>query len=211
MHVITILITDDHIMIRQSLASLFNSDARFRVVGQCSSGEAAVEAVRTIQPDIVIMDVNLPGMNGFEACKIISDDPGNSAKILGVSMNAEHKYASKMIQSGAMGYVTKNSPINELFNAVIEIFNNRRYICSGIKDLLCAEMLEGNDPVQQRSLTEREKKLIDLLKQGLTSKEIALLFDRSVKTIQTQRHNLMKKLQLSNVAALINYASKLVG
>ena len=208
---ITILITDDHILVRQSLVSLFNSDERFRVVADCSNGEEAIITTLRLQPDIVLLDINLPGINGFETCKQILVNKRNDVKVLGVSMNAEHSYASKMIQCGAMGYVTKNSPIPELFTAVIEIFNNRKYICAEIKDKLSAEMLEqliGAAPTVSLKLHEIE--LVNLIKQGFTSRQIAIQLDQSLNSIESQRHTILRKLKLPNVAALVNYASSLL-
>jgi DNA-binding NarL/FixJ family response regulator len=210
MQTITLVITDDHVLVRQSLVALFNSDKRFRVVAECNSGEEAILITKRLQPDIVLLDINLPGINGFEACKQILVNQPTRIKILGVSMNAEHLYALKMVQSGAMGYVTKNSSAPELFKAVIEVYNNRKYICAEIKDKLSVEMLEENAGLKQKKPLERyEMELVNLIKQGFTSRQIAIQLGLSLRKIETQRHNILKKLKLRNVAALVNYASSL--
>jgi two-component system, NarL family, invasion response regulator UvrY len=210
MQVITLIITDDHILVRQAFVSLFNADKRFRVLDHCGSGEEAILATRRLRPDVLLMDINLPGMNGFETCTKILASRATDVKILAVSVNAEYTYARKMFQCGAMGYITKNSPIAEIFKAVIEIYNDRKYICTEIKDKLSLEMLEqetDSEPI--KPLKQGEIELIHLISQGLTSKEIAAQVGLSLKTIEGKRHSILKKLRLPNVAALVNFASSL--
>src|SRR5258705_12602193 len=132
---ITLLITDDHKLIREAWSSILNSDPRFKVIAETGSGEEAVELANQLRPNIVILDINLPGMNGFETIPLIRKfSPGS--KILGISLHTQPTYARKMIQKGALGYVTKNSSREEMFTAIIEIHNGRKYICDEIKNIL---------------------------------------------------------------------------
>ena len=120
MEKITILIADDHTLVRETWSFILNTDPRFSVIAESGSGEEAIELSKTLRPNIVIMDINLPGMNGIEATQQIRKySPGT--KILGVSLHTQPTYARKMIQKGAMGYVTKNSSREEMFKAIIEI------------------------------------------------------------------------------------------
>lgn len=132
---ITILIADDHAIIREAWNTILNRDGRFEVVAECGSGEMAVELAKRLQPHIVIMDINLPGIDGFEASELILKHSPDT-KILAVSVYGEVSYAMKMFQKGAMGYVTKSSSPEELFKAITEIQNGRTYICDALKNSL---------------------------------------------------------------------------
>jgi DNA-binding NarL/FixJ family response regulator len=202
---ITILITEDHTLIRQTWNILLNSDPRLQVIADCGSGEEAVELATKMRPDVVIMDINLRGINGIEATQLIRKfSPGS--KILGVSLHTQPAYARKMMQQGAMGYVTKNSSGEEMIKAIVEVYNNRKYICDEIKNILSEQMVKG-DPATDglNSLSKREIDIIGYIKQGLTSKEIAASICIAAKTVEVHRYNILKKLNLKNVAALVNY------
>ena len=205
MEKVTILIADDHTLVRETWSFILNSDERFKVIAESGSGEDAVEQAKTLHPDIVIMDINLPGMNGIEATALIRKLSPNS-KILGVSLHTQPTYARKMIQKGAMGYVTKNSSREEMFKAITEIQAGRRYICEEIKNILSEQVIAGTD--QQtglNSLSQREIEIISFIKKGSSSKEIADALSISVKTVEVHRYNILKKLNLKNSAALVNY------
>jgi len=205
MEKITLLITDDHKLIREAWSSILNSDSRFKVIAETGSGEEAVELARQLRPNVVILDINLPGMNGFDTIPLIRKfSPGS--KILGVSLHTQPTYARKMIQKGALGYVTKNSSREEMFKAIIEIHNGRKYICDEIKNILSEQMLNGDEHTSGlNSLSQREIEIISFIKKGHSSKEIADILSLSAKTIEVHRYNLMKKLNLRNTAALVNY------
>jgi DNA-binding NarL/FixJ family response regulator len=202
---ITLLITDDHKLIREAWSSILNSDPRFKVIAETGSGEEAVELAKQLRPNIVILDINLPGMNGFETIPLIRKfSPGS--KILGISLHTQPTYARKMIQKGALGYVTKNSSKEEMFKAIIEIHNGRKYICEEIKNILSEQMLNGDEKATGlNSLSQREIEIISFIKKGHSSKEIADILSLSAKTIEVHRYNLMKKLNLKNTASLVNF------
>lgn len=132
---ITILIADDHELVRQAWEFVFSSDDRFQVVAECATGEEAVETSRQLGPDIVIMDISLPGISGVEATgQILEFSPGS--KIIGVSMHTQPGYVKTILEKGASGYVTKNSSREELFNAVLEVYEGRTYVCNEIRNIL---------------------------------------------------------------------------
>jgi DNA-binding NarL/FixJ family response regulator len=143
MNKITIIIVDDHRLVRETWSYILNSDPRFKVIGECESGEDAVAVVPQLQPDVVIMDINLPGISGIDATEHISQS-GCPSRILGVSLHSDPNYARRMIQKGAMGYVTKNSSREEMFEAITQIQNGNKYICEEIKSIL-SEILESTD------------------------------------------------------------------
>ena len=202
---ITILITEDHTLIRQTWNFLLNSDPRLQVIADCGSGEEAIELAGKLRPDVVLMDINLRGMNGIEATPLIRKfSPGS--KVLGVSLHSQPAYARKMMQQGAMGYITKNSSGEEMIKAIIEVFNNRKYICDEIKSILSEQMVNGDTAAEGlNSLSKREIDIIGYIKQGFSSREIADTINISVKTVEVHRYNILKKLKMKNVAALVNY------
>jgi DNA-binding NarL/FixJ family response regulator len=206
MEKITILLVDDHRLIRDSWSFILNSDPRFEVVGETSSGEEAIELSKSKRPDIVLMDVNMTPLNGFDATKQIRKfSPGS--KVIGVSMHSMPAYAKRMLQLGAMGYVTKNSSKDEMMTAIIEVNSGRKYICEDVKNILAQQELEEGSPAttDMNNLSRRELDIIQLIKEGLSSKEIALQLDISLKTVEVHRYNILKKLNLKNTAALVNF------
>ena len=205
MEKISILIADDHTLVRETWSFILNTDERFNVIAESGSGEEAVELAKQLKPNIVIMDINLPGMNGIEATQLIRKY-SPASKILGVSLHTQPTYARKMIQKGAMGYVTKNSSREEMFKAIIEVQNGRRYICDEIKNILSEQVINGEDQQSGlNALSQRELEIINFIKKGFSSKEIAESLDISVKTVEVHRYNVLKKLNLKNSAALVNY------
>jgi DNA-binding NarL/FixJ family response regulator len=202
---ITILIADDHTLVRETWSFILNTDNRFTVVAESGSGEEAVEMAKKLRPNIVIMDINLPGINGIEATQQIRKySPGS--RILGVSLHTQPTYARKMMQKGAMGYVTKNSSREEMFKAILEIQAGKKYICDEIKNILSEQVISGDDPqTGLNSLSQREIEIIAYIKKGFSSKEIADSLNISVKTVEVHRYNILKKLNLKNAAALVNF------
>ena len=205
MEKITILIADDHTLVRETWSFILNNDPRFQVLAECGSGEEAVELARNLRPNIVIMDINLPGINGIEAThQIRKFSP--ASKILGVSLHTQPTYARKMMQKGASGYVTKNSSREEMYKAIIEIHNGKKYICEEIKNILSEQVISGEEPQSGlNSLSQREIEIITLIKNGHSSKEIAESLNISVKTVEVHRYNILKKLNLKNAASLVNF------
>ena len=143
MQKITIIIVDDHRLVRETWSFILNSDPRFKVIGECECGEDAVTEVQKLQPDVVIMDINLPGISGIDATEQIIQS-GCPSKILGVSLHSDPNYARRMLQKGAMGYVTKNSAREEMFEAITRIKNGEKYICEEIKSIL-SKLLESTE------------------------------------------------------------------
>jgi DNA-binding NarL/FixJ family response regulator len=205
MEKISILIVDDHTLVRETWSFILNTDARFRVLAETGTGEEAIELARKLKPNIVIMDINLPGISGIEATRQIRKFcPGT--KILAVSLHTQPAYAKQIMKQGAMGYVTKNSTPGEMSKAIIEVYNGRKYICNDIKNNL-ADMLMNPDKRSEgiNALTQREIEIINFLKKGNSSKEIAAALNISAKTVEVHRYNILRKLNLKNVAALVNF------
>jgi len=203
---ITILLVDDHKLIRDSWSFILNSDPRFLVIGETSGGDEAIEIARNKRPQIVLMDVNMSPVNGFDATKQIRKySPGS--KVIGISMHTMPAYAKRMLQMGAMGYVTKNSSKDEMITAIVEVNNGKKYVCDEVKSILAQQQLENDDDKHpdMNLLSRREIDIVQHIKEGLSSKEIAIRLDISLKTVEVHRYNILKKLSLKNTASLVNF------
>jgi DNA-binding NarL/FixJ family response regulator len=205
MEKISVLIADDHKLIRETWSFILNNDPRFNVVAECGDSEQAVEMAKSKKPQIVLMDINMLPISGFEATeKIRKVSP--ASRIIGISMHSQPAYAKKMLQIGARGYVTKNSSKEEMINAIMEVHSGNKYICDEIKNNISELVLEENRDVPNvNALTEREIQIINLIKEGQSSKEIAMTLNISLKTVEVHRHNILKKLKLKNSASLVNF------
>jgi two-component system invasion response regulator UvrY len=202
---VSIMIVDDHTLIRETWSFLLGKNENFEVVAECGDGERAIELARDKRPDVVLLDINMAPMSGFDVLKMIRKySPGS--KIIGVSMHSQPAYAKKMLRLGAKGYVTKNSPRQEMLEAISEVNNNHIYICQEVKNILSDQLL-NNDQVNPdiNNLSNREMQIVRALKEGLSSKEIAAELNISLKTVEVHRHNILKKLKLKNTVSLINF------
>jgi DNA-binding NarL/FixJ family response regulator len=202
---VSIMIVDDHTLIRETWSFLLGKNENFEVVAECGDGERAIELARDKRPDVVLLDINMAPMNGFDVLKMIRKfSPGS--KIIGVSMHSQPAYAKKMLRLGAKGYVTKNSPRQEMLEAIAEVSNNQIYICQEVKNILSEQMLNGDQMNPDiNNLSDREMQIVRALKEGLSSKEIAGSLSISLKTVEVHRHNILKKLKLKNTVSLINF------
>jgi two-component system invasion response regulator UvrY len=202
---VSIMIVDDHTLIRETWSFLLGKNENFDVVAECGDGERAIELARDKRPDVVLLDINMSPMSGFDVLKMIRKY-SPSSKIIGVSMHSQPAYAKKMLRLGAKGYVTKNSPRQEMLEAITEVSNNRIYICQEVKNILSDQLL-NNDQVNPdiNNLSDREMQIVRALKEGLSSKEIASELNISLKTVEVHRHNILKKLKLKNTVSLINF------
>lgn len=205
MEKITVMIADDHKLIRETWSYILSNDERFEVIAECGDSEHAVEVAREKKPQIVLMDINMMPISGFEATERIRKVSPVS-KVIGVSMHSQPAYAKKMLQIGARGYVTKNSSREEMIKAILEVQEGNKYVCEEIKNNISELILEENKDVPNvNALTEREIQIINLIKEGQSSKEIAAHLNISLKTVEVHRHNVLKKLKLKNSASLVNF------
>jgi DNA-binding NarL/FixJ family response regulator len=204
---VSILIVDDHKLIRETWSFILGGDPRFEVIADCGDPEEAIAVAKEKQPNIVLMDVNMTPMSGFDATeKIRQVSP--KTKVIGVSMHSQPAYARKMLQVGAMGYVTKNSSRDEMVKAILEVDKGNKYICDEIRNIISEQLTETeNNTPDIHSLTDREMQIIQYIKAGNSSKEIAGLLNISLKTVEVHRHNILKKLKLKNSASLVNFVN----
>jgi two-component system, NarL family, invasion response regulator UvrY len=201
----TVIVVDDHKLFREMWRDFFARNAEIEVIGESGEFEEAIELIKMKRPDIVLLDINLSQASGFDAVPLIRKfAPGT--KVIAVSMHSQPAYAKKMVQLGAHGYVTKNSSREEMLAAIETVMKEGKYICSEIKNIVSEQMLNGEPAAPTiKDLSLREIEIIKLIKEGLSSKEIAAALYISVRTAEVHRHNILKKLQLKNTAALINF------
>ena len=201
---ISILIADDHKLIRETWTYILNRDARFQVIGSCSNSEEAVKMTGEKHPNVVLMDINMAPFSGIEATRQIRE-VSPETRIIGVTMHSQPAYAKKMLQFGASGYVTKNSSKEEMVTAILEVSRGNQFVCEEIKELL-SDNAESHDTMSAiNTLTEREMDVINLIRQGSSSKDISAKLEISIKTVEVHRHNILKKLKLKNAASLIHF------
>lgn len=207
MEKISILLADDHQLIRETWKYILEADPRFTVVGTAENGEQAIELAQNTRPKVVLMDINMHEMSGFEATKQIKKvSPGS--KVIGVSMHSMPAYAKKMLSVGASGYVTKNSSKNELIKAIIDVSEGKISICDEVKNIITNQEMDQDVPKQDiNSLSKRELEVVQFIKKGLSSKEISGQISVSIKTVEVHRYNILKKLDLPNSAALVNFVN----
>jgi len=201
---IRIIIADDHLLIAETWASLINMDPNFEVVRVYDNTKSLIDEITEIKPDVAILDININPFSGIEATKMIKKlAPGT--RVIGVSMHNQPSFAKKMMRNGAMGYVTKNSSKQEMYDAIKSVMNGQKYICAEIQKNITNQMLVDEDENKLSTLTEREIEIIKLIKNGMTNKEIAEQLFLSPRTVETHRARILKKLDLKNSLSLIKY------
>jgi len=202
---ITVMIVDDHTLIRETWAFLLGRNENFEVIAEVGDGQKAIDIARDKRPNIILLDINMTPLNGFDVLKMVrKQSPGS--KVIAVSMHSQPAYAKKMLRLGAKGYVTKNSPRQEMLDAIMDVSKGNVFICQEVKNILSDQMLSEEDTTTGlNQLSERELEVINQIRDGLSSKEIADKLTISIKTVEVHRHNILKKLKVKNTASLINF------
>ena len=203
-----ILLADDHQIFREGLASLLDRQPEMEVIQQASDGLQAVSFTRDLNPDVVVMDLTMPGMNGIEATRLITNEvPG--VKVLCLSVHGDTQFISSVLDAGASGYLLKDCAFEELVTAIHTVMGNQIYLSPGIAGTLVDDYKARRPesvPSAFSQLTEREREIVQLLAEGQSTKEIAERLCLSVKTVGTHREHLMAKLHLHSLAQLTKYA-----
>lgn len=195
-----VVIVDDHPMVAQGVQSVLEDHDGITVVGTLATGRAVIEQLEALDPDVILMDLNMPGMSGLTATELVLEQrPGTRVLIL--SMHDSPEYISSALSHGAMGYVLKDVPTDEIADAVKTVMRGERYLCTGAKGALSPG--RGDVP---GALTGREQTILLKLAQGLSNKDVATALDISVRTVETHRKNIKRKLGISSTAGLTRYA-----
>ena len=205
---IKILLADDHKITRQGLRSLLEKQSDMAVVAEAEDGRTAVQMVEKLSPDVVIMDVSMPDLNGIEATRqIISRN--SKVKIIALSMHSDRLFVTEMLKSGACGYLLKDCAFEELAGAIRAVVDGKTYLSPAISGVVVDDYLHRlskNDSPNGQILTNREREVLQLLAEGKSTKQIALKLHISVKTVETHRRQMMDKLDIHTVAELTKYA-----
>ena len=205
---IRILLADDHKITRQGLRSLLEKQKDMEVVAEADNGRSAVQLAAELDPDIIIMDVTMPDLNGVEAAKqILAKSP--EIKIIALSMHSDALFVTEMLKSGASGYLLKDCAFEELTRAIRTVADDKTYLSPAISGVVIEDYLHRlntTDFTGPDVLTDREKEVIQLMAEGNSTKQIALKLHISVKTVETHRRQIMNKLDIHNVAELTKYA-----
>ena len=205
---IKILLADDHKIMREGLKSILEKNSDMFVAGEAGNGIEAVNLAKKLRPDIIVMDINMPDLNGIEAtASIINEIPGS--RVLALSMYADRGFLIKMLKAGAKGYLLKDCASGELINAIKVILKNRIYISPSLVDDLVKDYVQLADSVDLSAfsiLTPRERNVLQKLAEGKSAKEIAFDLNLSIKTIETFRLKIQEKIGLHSIAELTKYA-----
>lgn len=205
---VRILIADDHQVVREGLKALLDDPPRFRVIGTASDGREVAALARKLNPDVVIVDIAMPELNGIDATRRMLAD--NAAlRIIALSMHSDKRYISGMLQAGALGYVRKESAFEEMSAAVDAVSQGNVYLGEGVAGVVVndyRQMIEKSAPTEADPLSAREREVLQLLAEGHRAAEIAARLHVSSKTVETHRRQIMSKLGLDSVAALTKYA-----
>ena len=205
---VNILLADDHKILRQGIKSLLEMHDGLTVVAEAANGDEALLMARNTHPDLVIMDINMPNLNGIEATRRIKQEMP-LIKILALSMHNDNQFLLNMLKAGASGYLLKDCAADELINAITVIMKNRKYISPDMVDDIVRDYILNTDKVDLSAfsiLTNREREVLQRLSEGKNTKAIAFDLNVSVKTIETFRHKLEEKLGLHSIAELTKYA-----
>lgn len=209
---VKLLLVDDHKIIRDGLKALLLGEKDFEIVGECDDGEEVLGFVRENEVDIILMDINMPNMNGIDATKLVTDIHDN-VKVIALTMHNEDGYITKILKAGATGYVMKNAGKAELVNAIRKVKKNGNYFTDEVADIMFQRLMKkgaqakpANVMISLEDLTRREVEILQLIAEELTNNEIAEKLFISPRTVDTHRRNLLQKLNVKNTAGLVKFA-----
>jgi DNA-binding NarL/FixJ family response regulator len=209
--VLRILIADDHELVRRGIRALLEAEPNWSVIADVNDGQKALEEAQRLKPDIVILDISMPRLNGLEAARRIKKTLPE-IKVLIVTMHDSENVAREVLESGARGYVTKAETARDLVTAVSALQKGKTFFTSRVDQLMLESFLQAgsgkksSQPVTRDRLTSRQREIVQSLAEGKTNKEIAVLLNLSVKTVETHRANIMKRLGYHSVSDLVLYA-----
>ena len=210
MPALQLLLADDHEIVRQGLRSMLEAQRDCKVVGEASDGRQAVSMTKELNPDVVILDIGMPSLNGLEATRqILKMRP--QTKVLILTMHESDSVIREVLDAGARGYILKTDAGRDLVSAVESLRRNKTFFTSRVSQMILDGFLKGDSRPQDRApagarLTPRQREIVQLLAEGKSSKEVAVALDLSVKTAETHRANIMRKLDCHSVSEVVRYA-----
>jgi DNA-binding NarL/FixJ family response regulator len=206
---IRILVTDDHAVLRAGLTALLNAEPDLTVVGEAADGSECLRVAQAIQPDVILLDINMPGMNGLEVLPLLRQSVPQS-RVLVLTMHDDTTYLRRVLQAGGAGYVLKQAADKELLSAIRTVYNGGAYLHPTHAQALLAAPAPATPPkdadAQLAQLSDREQEVLKLIALGYSNKEIAEKLFLSVKTVETYKARIMEKLEVTTRAALVRFA-----
>jgi len=201
---IRVLLADDHTILRKGVRMLLDSQRDMEVVGEARTGREAIEEVRRLKPDVVVMDVSMPDLNGIEATRQICDEDV-AARVVALSMHRDSVYVREILRAGARGYLLKEAEDDDLLKAIRSVHRGEAFLSPAISDAVLVDYRRHvTNPVDL--LTSREREILALIAEGKTNKEIAVLLNLSVYTVESHRGSVMEKLNLHNTGDIVRFA-----
>ncbi len=203
-----ILLVDDHAILREGIRALLDKQDNVEVVAEAGNGREAVLKATQSQPDVVILDISMPLMDGFEATRQMKKD-NPEIKILVLTMHDDEEYFFQLLRAGASGYITKKSVGSELASAIEAVSRGESFFCPAMSKYLLSDYLrldKATENIEQVELTSREREIVKLIAEGFTNQQIAESLHRSVKTIESHRSNILRKLDIHDTVELVKYA-----
>lgn len=205
---IRVLLVDDHIVLRDGLKSLLNHESDIEVIGDVGDGREAISAVESLQPDVILTDISMPGLNGIESVRMLRHEHP-TLKIIILSMHSGQEYVLQSLQAGANGYVVKQADASEVLAAIRSVMAGGAYLSPTIsKHLIDDYLSQTPEEISAPKLTTREREVAQLIAEGQSTREISETLTISVKTVETHRMNIMKKLNAKSATDIIKYALK---
>jgi len=206
---ISVLLADDHGVVREGLRALLDEEPDMSVIGQAGDGFEALEKIAALKPDIAVLDISMPKLNGIEATKRVAKTDADTRVII-LSMHASGEHVFRALRAGASGFVAKESAGKELVNAVRDVHDGHRYLSQKISDQLVEDYVERRDATETKSplndLSDRERQILKQLVDGGTTSEISKSLNLSTTTVNTYRSRLMRKLGISDLPTLVKFA-----
>lgn len=207
---INIVLAEDHLIVRKGIKNLLEDEVGIKVIGEASDGHEAIKVVEAVRPDLLIADIRMPGLGGLDAAQDLSRRP-NPPKILILSMHDDEDYILQSVEVGASGYLLKDTSKEELLKAIRTIHQGGKYFSGDVSNALVNRYLTGRNrnvasassAVQAYGLTKRERQILAMIADGVGNREIAEQLGKSIRTIETHRFNIMKKLKVNNVVELL--------
>lgn len=206
--VIRIILAEDHALMREGLRALIENVPDMEVVGEAGDGREAIRLIRKLCPDVVIMDVSMPGLNGIDATSQILGEE-HPVRIIALSMHSDRRFVEKMLKAGASGYLLKNCASKELVFAVRAVSRGGSYLSPGVAGGIVKEylaLMDASEEARNREPTGREREIIQMIAEGAGTRDIAQRLNLSPKTVESHRRRVMEKLNLGSIAELTKYA-----
>jgi len=206
---IRVIIADDHKLFREGLVNLLSDSADIEIVAEAENGNDVFHKAKELKPDIVIMDIGMPVLNGVDATKILIRELPD-IKVIALSMHSDKQYIKGMLEAGASGYLFKNCTYNQLIDAINSVNNGKIYLGDEITEVVVHDYLgkEGRIINTDHELSERELEILKLIADGKSTREVGEILFISIKTVGTHKQNILEKLKLKNTAGLVKYALK---